>query len=890
MSTQTPQAQQARSTLRLQLHASYSMDDACRDIAYFSRLGVTHLYLSPITRSRDGSTHGYDVIDHTQVDEARGGEAALRRLASLARQHGLGLLLDIVPNHMATDPDNAWWWDVLKHGRGSRFARWFDIDWEAEGAQGRVLAPFLGKPYEQSLREGDIRLSHDAGRGLHIAVNGQPWPLAPESLAWPNMQEGPGGSPALQACLAAFDPASAGGRARLHELLARQHYQLAWWRQAARAINWRRFFEVSELIGVRVEEDEVFDAVHELPLRLYAEGLIDGLRIDHVDGLAQPLAYCRKLHEAMETAGRQRPEGLAAKPWIVIEKILAPGETLDERWMVSGTTGYDFAADVGALLHDAAGEAALTSLWADISGDARPAKGWLLEARQEMLDRHFIAERRALLRALQAQEGSDTDLEPALDALLRHFPTYRSYVEEGTRSASDQVWFDQAREGAAAELVATGQGAALERLQWLDATLGGQVENRAAANLAIQRFQQLTPPLAAKSLEDTVFYRYGRMLSRNEVGSDPALFALPIDAFHEANVFRARRMEDGLLATATHDHKRGEDARARLAVLSEAPENWSAHCQRWMQAGAPHVPGGNEAAAFHYMLLQTLVAAWPPMLSATDRRGVEHLLERVQACAVKALREGKLLSSWFEPQEDHEALWLNWLQLLAPGKEQHGVLVEIADFVHKLEPAAIFNSLVQTTLRLTCPGVPDLYQGTEWRDFSLVDPDNRRPVDYAARARALNLLDQALLDGERVVAPLAPGAWPAQAWVDGRVKQALVATLLALRKSRPAAFCGDYQTLQVDGGWAQQVVAFARGGDVVVVAAVKCASATQLGSDGAPFVPSETWDGSGVELPGGSASWWDVLRRRSVQTVNGKTPLKPLLDGLPIAVLLRAQG
>ncbi len=894
MSIQTPSAQQAHATLRLQLHASYTMDDACRDLPYFARLGVTHLYLSPISRSREGSMHGYDVVDHTQVDEARGGEPALRRLASAARQHGLGLLLDIVPNHMATDPGNAWWWDVLTHGKNSRFANWFDIDWEAQGTGGKILAPFLGKPTEQALQEGDIRLRHDELRGLHLEVHGQAWPLAPESIAGLGVEKLEHDSSALQTCLAAHDPAGTEGRARLQELFEQQHYRLELWREAARSINWRRFFEVSELIGVRVEEDEVFAAVHELPLRLYAEGLIDGLRIDHVDGLALPLAYCRKLHGAMEAAASRRPDGQARAPWIVVEKILAPGETLDERWMVRGTTGYDFAAEVGGLLHDASGEAPLSSAWAEISGDARPAKAWLLEARQEMLDRHFIAERRALLEALGAlaadEDASDT-VEPAVDALLRHFPTYRSYVEEGARAANDQVWFDRAREAAAAELVAAGQGAAVQWLQWLDETLGGVGKNSGAAGRAIQRFQQLTPPLAAKSLEDTVFYRYGRLLSRNEVGSDPARFALTTSEFHQYNMLRATRRMGGLLATATHDHKRGEDARARLAVLSEIPDLWLQHCRRWMQVGGDQaLPKGGSAQAFHYMLLQTLVAAWPPMLSPNDRHGVDRLLQRLQAWAVKAMREGKLLSNWFEPQEQHEAPWQHWLQQLAPGREQHWVLRELADFVLELEPAAVFNGLVQTCLKLTCPGVPDLYQGTEWRDFSLVDPDNRRPVDYAARARALNLIDQALLDGEHVIAPLAVGAWPAQAWVDGRVKQALVATLLALRKSRPAAFCGDYQPLETEDEWTQHLLAYARGGEVVVVSAVKCASAVRQGADGAPFVPAGTWRAGGIALPGGNANWVDVLRRRPVQMVDGRAPLRTLLDGLPIAVLLRTQG
>lgn len=901
---------QARSTLRLQLHAGYTLDDARRDLPYFARLGVTHLYLSPVTRARAGSLHGYDVVDHREVDDERGGEPALRRLADAAHQQGVGLLLDIVPNHMATDPENAWWWDVLTHGPRSRYARWFDIDWEAEGAHHRLLAPFLGQPYEEALRAGDIRLCVDAQRGWHVAVQGQPWPLAQGSLAEAsgNEAEATSNEAALATCLAAHDPATEDGCRRLHAVLQRQHYRLADWRRAASDINWRRFFEVNELIGVRVEVDEVFEAVHALPLRLYAEGLIDGLRIDHVDGLAQPLAYCRKLYAAMEAAGRLRPaQRQVHRPWLVIEKILAAGERLNDRWAVSGTTGYDFAADVGALLHDAAGEAPLTQGWAEVAGDTRPAQAWLLEARQTMLERHFIAERRALLRALKrlrppsSPAGKDADLpsddarqDPlglALDALLRHFPTYRSYVEAGPRSAEDQVWFDQARQGAATALQAGGHHEARAHLDWLDAVLGGRADLPGDARQAITRFQQLTPPLAAKSLEDTTFYRYGRLLSRNEVGSDPAVFALSIPAFHRSNRFREEHMPEGLLATATHDHKRGEDGRARLAVLSELPEAWLQQARRWRERAAGHVPQGDGAGAFHYMLLQTLVASWPPQLAASDRHGVARLLERVQAWTVKALREGKTRSSWFEPRLDEEQAWQAWIGQLAPGQTQHDVLKEIAEFVHQIEPGAMFNGLVQSTLRLTCPGVPDLYQGTEWRDFSLVDPDNRRPVDVAARARALNLLDQALLDGEHVTAPLAPEFWPAQAWADGRVKQALIATLLALRKSRPAAFCGAYQPLTVSGGRAAgQALAFARGDDVVVIVGVKCAASVRM-EGGAPCLPAGFWGNAAAELPGDGAQWVDVLRRRPVVVTEGRAPLADLPGGLPLAVLLRgAQG
>lgn len=885
-----------RATLRLQLHAGYTLDDARADLPYFSRLGVSHLYLSPVSQAREGSTHGYDVVDHGVVDAARGGEQALRRLAAEARRAGLGILLDIVPNHMSTDPANRRWWDVLAHGRQSAAAQWFDIDWDAPAMAGRILAPFLAQPYADALRNGDIRLRHASTPGLYVDVQGTPYPLAPDSishLAGGALAAGCEVDPGvLQAVLDDHAPERLDGRRRLDALLGRQHYRLAWWRRAAELINWRRFFEVSELIGVRIEDDAVFDVVHALPLRLYAEGIVDGLRIDHVDGLAQPLTYCHRLRAAMRAVEACRPPALgSAHPWVVVEKILAPGETLDERWAVSGTTGYDFAADVGGLLHDEEGEAALVQAWAALAGDARPPGEWLVEARQEMLDRHFVAERSSLLEALARVSGqppnSPPELGRALDAFLSHYPTYRSYVEDGARSPIDQAWFDQAMQGAAARL-ATGRDVPAALLRKLDHWLGGQPPRTGAQRLALRRFQQLTPPLAAKSLEDTVFYRYGCLLSRNEVGSDPAVFAVSIDDFHDSNVRRARSAPQGLLATATHDHKRGEDLRARLAVLSEIPDDWLRACRPWLAAAPDGVRQGGAARGFHYMLLQMLVGAWPPALSPADSEALRSYLDRIGQWGVKALREGKQLSSWFEPDEAQEAAWLSYLQGMLPGGPHHETLTSIHAFARRIEPAGISNGLVQTALRMTCPGIPDLYQGTEWPDFSLVDPDNRRPVDFQARAFTLARMADGGAHDISVRAPLQTGRCPPPAWADGRVKQALIAALLALRRDCPAAFQGGYRPLQVHGA-PGNILAFSRGNDVVVVAGVKCAALLRARDDGMPALPAAHWGGATLALPDGPGEWRDVLRGGALR-VDGAVPAADLLAGFPLAVLRRYQG
>lgn len=888
-----------RATLRLQLHAGYTLNDVCADLSYFARLGVSHLYLSPISQSRSGSTHGYDVVDHGAIDPERGGEPAFRRLAHEVRRAGMGILLDIVPNHMATDPANAWWWDVLKFGPHSARARWFDINWEAPALPGKVLAPFLGRPYARALYAGDIRVQHEAARGLHVVVHGRPYPLSPESLASLGLQvatEADTMPPQeVQRILHDHDVSHREGRRRLHQLLQRQHYCLSWWRRAADSINWRRFFEVSELIGVRVEEDEVFDAVHALPLQLYAEGLIDGLRIDHVDGLAYPLAYCRRLHDAMVKAAASRPPSLCTdRPWIVVEKILAHGETLDDRWRVSGTSGYDFAADVGGLLHDGAGEAPLSAAWTEICRNPQPPHAWLLEARGEMLARHFIAEREGLLAALRrlpipAGEGQldDSALTRAVDALLRHYPTYRSYVEEGTRALHDQYWFDRALQGAGEDL--SNDEDALAALRVLDRWLGRDAAGSDEGCKAIQRFQQLTPPLAAKALEDTVFYRYGRLLSRNEVGSHPDVFALSVAAFHQANEHRAEASPRGLLATATHDHKRGEDVRARLAVLSEIPEIWWHASRRWMSVWEHGLPTDADSRAFHYMLLQTVLGAWPPELSPDDEDHIKHYLERIAQWCIKALREGKLISGWFEPQVEREQHWLNYLQELLPGRPGHAMLQELAGFAQRLEPGAIANGLMQTTMRLMSPGIPDLYQGTEWRDFSLVDPDNRRPVDFHAREHCL---EQALQGPSgRIRPPLAAKGWDAAAWGDGRIKQALIAALLGLRRECAAAFCDGYEAVEIRGTGTQNLVGFVRGREIVVLAAVKCAASMHQNRDGVPVLPAGFWeDDAALILPEPDANWEDVLRGRRIGPRNGLIPLADLLAGFPLAVLRRDQG
>lgn len=866
-----------RSTVRLQLHGGFTLYDAREQVDYFSRLGISHFYLSPITQARPGSTHGYDVVDHAVVSAELGGEKGLTALAKALRKQGMGLILDIVPNHMATHQDNRWWWDVLKHGQRSQYAGYFDIDWHAPGLRGKVLAPFLPHPYAESLADGSVRVAVDEGSGAPvIEACGARYPVAPGTLHAMGMD-------GRQAALY-YDGGNPEGRQRLHDLLERQHYRLAWWRCAADSINWRRFFEISDLIGVRVEEPSVFAAVHDMPLRLYAEGLVDGLRIDHVDGLADPGAYCRRLRAALQARAQERPATLGDEPaWLVVEKILAPDESLDGDWQVDGTSGYDFMEQAGALLHDPRGQDALTQEWVRIAGDARPIASYTRDARALLLRRHFVAERKALLcrlaaiaaSSIEARDWTSEAIARMLDEILLEFPHYRSYAGPDGRSAADAHLFNHLLATVQARLHAYDRQTAGPLLDWLGVMLGGKPLHPEV----IRRFQQLTPPLAAKSLEDTVFYRYGRLLSRNEVGADPGRIALDIQNFHQGCARRAIAAPRSMLATATHDHKRGEDARARLAVLSEIPEAWRHAVQRWetMLRSAPDAPA--HAAAERYMLFQTMVAAWPLDLEPDDQKGMLAFGERLKQWQIKALREAKLSSNWVEPDRVHERLAEGLIDGMMPGARHHAVVTDLAAFVRRVSAAGAINSLVQTVLRMSVPGVPDLYQGTEFWDFSLVDPDNRRPVDFKARRRALGQdarIEELLKD-----------------WKSGRIKQAVLAAAYALRAAMPDVFAqGDYQPLMIHGRKNAHVVAYARhAGDagVFVLAPLRCAAGVMIDETGGqPRLDPGFWQDTQVALSGhyANATLCNALTGARHRTDrDGRLNLADVLPGLPVAML-----
>lgn len=897
-----------RATVRLQLHAGFTLDDARVQVPYYSALGVSHFYLSPVSCAVPGSSHGYDVTNPQRINPELGGAEAFQALASALHAHHMGILLDIVPNHMATHHHNRWWWDVLEHGPHSRYARWLDIDWRPSDPTlyGKVLAPFLGQDYTHSLAEGDVRLIYDEERGRFIITAGQtPFPVAKGTLA--------GADRTPEKVLEEYTPGSQRGRWRLHELLKRQHYRLCSWHCAADSINWRRFFEISGLIGVRVEEPEVFEAVHELPLRLYEQGLVDGLRIDHVDGLAQPLSYCRRLRQAM----RDRRE-TGREPWLVIEKILAADEVLDQRWQVDGTTGYDFMDQAGALLHDPQAEPELIALWHGLSGQPDTAATYVHDARTLMLQHHFVAERRALVRSLhgllrmfpRTSDWSLQEVDKALEALLVYFPVYRTYLNDQEASHQDALEIERAAAGAHHRLRNGSEANVL--LDDIKALLlaGRDLSEQGSPDLElahvqvparremIQRFEQLTPPLAAKSLEDTVFYRYGPLISRNEVGSDPSVFSLAPDDFHACNTRRASRHRASLLATATHDHKRGEDSRARLAVLSERVDDWKQACRLWTEWRRA-TPGMPCEGAERYMLWQAMIGAWPLELDIEDTGAVADFAARIVQWQTKALREAKLSSSWFAPDLEYERRSaqyvyesLGWKPVEAgvpkPDFRQGpaegfmhdpdaGLLRSLHGFVQSIASAGAVNSLAQTVLRLTSPGIPDLYQGTEWWDYTLVDPDNRKAVDYEQRRKALTEIASST-------------ALSAQHWRNGCIKQAVIQRILALRARDGDLFdLGAYEPLGVEGRRLNQVIAYQRcleGQHVLVAVPRLCADGVR--PDAGLEIDTIYWNDTSIMVP--ALQGWhmqDIFtgKKRSVPD-DGRLPARDLFSDLPCAVLV----
>ncbi|MFN3817840.1 malto-oligosyltrehalose synthase [Blastomonas sp.] len=796
-----------RATYRLQFHRDFPFAAAQALVPYFRQLGISHIYASPITTARSGSQHGYDVVDPTRVNPELGGEAGLRSLVAELRSHGMGLMMDIVPNHMGVaGGENPWWNDVLAHGQASSFAHYFDIDWSE-----RLLLPILGTPLEEALAQGAIAIDHRDGQPELCVYAEHRLPLRPEDHdGLPDTLD----SHALKA------------------LLDRQHYRLGWWRTADDELNWRRFFTINELAGLRIEEPEVFDAVHALPLRLWREGLVDGVRIDHVDGLTDPAGYCRTLRARLAAEPRV-PDAPSGPAYIVVEKILGPGESLPADWDIDGTSGYDFMEQASALLHDPDGEAPLRTVWNRFAGRPADFAPEELRARQDMLSWAFSSQLSrcvdgfvALAASARPTSGySRAMLHRAIERLLWVFPVYRTYGTGSQAPASDADIRDRARRAVAAFVPPGESGVVDAILCWLAGEGPGRPDLCAEA---VRRFQQLSAPIAAKAVEDTAFYRHGPLLSRTDVGFDAARFAIDVDAFHRLCGDRAAHYPRAMLATATHDHKRGEDVRARLAVLSSIPDIWEEQLGLW--DGLANGPSSGIDPGDRYMAYQMLLGTWPDGLEPDDRGALATFGERLCAWQQKALREAKLRSSWQQPDEQYEARTLGWIAAICDPARSPELLGHIHRFVLDTQSAAQANSLVQTALRYTVPGVPDLYQGTELPDFSMVDPDNRTPVDYALR--------EAMLAGS----------------VANHPKLDLIRTLLSYRNKAPDVFAASsYEAATVTGIRRDHVLGFSRRcGESELRCAVLLRSGRMLFQSTAAVPAAEWWGDTMLTFPGSS--------------------------------------
>ncbi|MFP0197593.1 MULTISPECIES: malto-oligosyltrehalose synthase [Pseudomonas] len=917
--------QTLRATVRLQFHRGFTLDQAVPLVPYFARLGISHIYASPLLAARAGSMHGYDVVDPTRVNPELGGEPALRRLVASLREHGMGLILDIVSNHMAVGGgDNPWWLDLLEWGRLSPYGEFFDIQWHSPDPlmEGQLLLPFLGSDYGVALQDATLPLVFNAESGtFHVEHYEHHFPICPgdygellksddtpnealkaladrfsalsyqtdaRSLALPlkeqlqRLASDPHVLRAIERNLTHYDSKTEEGFQRLHQLLERQSYRLASWRTAADDINWRRFFDINELGGLRVERPAVFEATHGKIFQLIGEGLIDGLRIDHIDGLADPRGYCRKLRRRLDhlAPGRHLP--------IYVEKILGDGETLPTDWAVDGSTGYEFMNQLSLLQHDPDGEHVLGDLWQRRT--ERPA-AFIEEAqlaRQQILNGSLASDCESVAQALLQVARDDLmtrdltlgSIRRALQALIVHFPVYRTYITAMGRSARDEVFFQQAMHGARQTLNESDWPV----LDCVAGWLGGQPwrrkprgRSRKILRHACVRFQQLTSPAAAKAVEDTALYRSAVLLSRNDVGYNTEQFSAPVSDFHAVNLQRLESFPDNLLATATHDHKRGEDTRARLAVLSERSHWYAEQIELWRALARPlrdddQVP----SSADELILYQALLGSWPLDLHDDDQAGFADYAKRVWQWQQKALREAKLQSSWSAPNEAYENAAQAFTEQLLLAPEGELLRGALAKTVNSIAAAGALNGLAQTLLRMTVPGVPDLYQGNEFWDFSMVDPDNRRPVDYAARQQALEAhgsVQELLVN-----------------WRDGRIKQALIAQVLRLRADYAQLFRqGSYQALEVLGSQAHNVLAFARElGEqrVIVIVPIRCA--TLLENSAVPRVDALRWGDTRVVLPfDASDENLKGLFSSTAVTKNRELQVSAALGDFPVNLLIQ---
>jgi (1->4)-alpha-D-glucan 1-alpha-D-glucosylmutase len=812
-----------RATYRIQLSPSFDFDAAAGLAGYLAPLGISHLYCSPVLQAAVGSSHGYDVVDPARVNSELGGDAAFHRLARTLAEHSLGMVVDIVPNHMATaTPANPWWWDLLRKGRASAYADYFDVDWHpaSSAVRDKVVLGVLSDRYGHELDTGALTLERH-GDGMALRYHDELFPVSPESLQDIDLDH-------VQEDLDAFD-----------RLLQRQHYRLEYWRSAQEELNYRRFFTVDSLIGLRVERQQVFDDSHRLVLDLVAQGLVDGLRIDHVDGLRDPLGYLRRLRRAAPGA------------YIVVEKILAPDEELPAAFEVHGTTGYEFIAIADGLCIDPDSEPAMTALYHAFSGETQTYPDVVRTCKLEIMQTELAPDLERLTALLveiceadrKHRDRTRRELSDAIREVAAAFRVYRTYTSpESPAAEADRREVQLAIDESARRRPDIDPGL----LSLIHDLLVTQPATYLHAEFTA-RFQQFTPAVMAKGVEDTAFYRYHRLVPLNEVGGDPGLFGRPLQRFHDWCGRIAATRPATMLTLTTHDTKRSADVRARLDVLSEIPGEWEAAVRRWAEHNDRYRTQGYPDRNLEYLIYQTLVGGWP--LSA----------ERLTQFLQKAAREAKVHTSWVDPVPAYEEAVANFAASISGDAE---FTSDLESFLgrNQLVARGRANSLAQTALLLACPGVPDLYQGSEAWNLALVDPDNRTLVDYVTYQNLLTEVGR--LDAAGVQARAD----------DGAPKMWLIERVLRERARRPDLFSsGRYTPVFASGQKARHAVCFTRDALLVLVPRL----VASLGGD---------WADTQIELPRGS--WTNLL---TGQRETGPRPLDvgQILEGFPVAVMIR---
>ena len=974
------------STYRLQLNAGFRFEDARQLLPYLAELGITHCYFSPILKARPGSTHGYDITDHNALNPEIGSEAEFDACVRDMKAMGIGLILDVVPNHMGVGYNTTpWWQDVLRNGESSEFADYFDIDWNPlkPELRGKVLLPMLGQTYGEELEQGHFKLEYEDGR-YRLGYYDKKLPVDPQTYAlifeqvtglqefssdpeWLNRgvaefneligefrslplhttrdplqrrqrrleiprlltrlanlrQKYPAASAIVDVAAQRMNgiPGAARSFGPMHRLLESQAYRLAFWRVSSEEINYRRFFDINDLVGLRMENPAVFEGTHRLMRKLLAEEAVSGLRLDHPDGLLNPIQYFTRLqmlYAASQCSG-PTPVGAVTEAgvetdivkgfggasstraplYLLVEKILESGEKLPQEWPVDGTVGYEFGNLLNNLFVQQLNERAFTRLYHRFIGGAVDVQTLVYSSKKLIMEAALASEVTVLTLMLQQISSADrrardftlNTLVRAIREVIACFPVYRTYIDaRGQISERDRQYIQEAIARAKRRNRTSPMPIFdfLRSVLLLDTSSGTIPSEQYRQRLHFTlKFQQVTGPVMAKGLEDTACYIYNRFVSVNEVGGSPAEFGISLQDFHEANRERARDWPAAMLTTSTHDSKRSEDVRARLNVLSEMPKEWSSAVLAWRRANQRRkrllgdgrvAPDANE----EYFLYQTLVGAWPlAMETSSDRQDFAH---RIKQYMTKALNEAKVNMSWTNPNAEYQqAVEAFIARILTPSSKEHSFWGALQSFLPSVMYFGALNSLAQLVLKLTSPGVPDIYRGTELWDFSLVDPDNRRPVDYDLRQRCLSDLRIQGLSGDHAQFC----RHLLRDWKDGRIKTWTMMRLLRFRREHPDLFQqGSYEPLTTADEKSGHVIAFARRwqGRAIVVAVPRFMCALTKGDMRPPI--GEVWEDSAIPLEEPSAEWENVLTGERIQSRDSRLLCREVFASFPVAVLI----